>query len=69
MMLDPCVLGWLRDYGWETLSEALRDLAYTSRQCKSPQGGTIPTWPLLEAAKRLEDLEAEVARLNAELSA
>ncbi len=54
---------WLADYEWASLSEALRDVAEQSKHCKSEAGGRIPTWPLIEAAKRLEWLEDELAKL------
>jgi hypothetical protein len=54
-----------RDYECETLPEVLLSVAESSKHCTSEGGGRIPTWPLKEAAARLEALERRVEGLRA----
>ena len=60
------LLQFCRDYECETLSELLLSVAESSKHCTSEGGGRIPTWPLKEAARRLDELERENAALQKE---
>lgn len=58
MMTDAELKRCLNDYECESLPQMLREVAANSRHCTSEAGGRIPTWPLHEAAERLEAIAA-----------
>lgn len=57
-MTDAELKRCLNDYECESLPQMLRDVAALSKHCTSEAGGRIPTWPLHEAAERLEAIAA-----------
>ena len=64
MMTDAELKRCLKDYECESLPQMLRDVAALSKHCTSEAGGRIPTWPLHEAAERLEAMTKCVEALK-----
>jgi hypothetical protein len=64
MMTDAELKRCLNDYECESLPQMLREVAANSMDCTSEAGGRIPTWPLHEAAERLEAMLACVEALE-----
>ena len=67
MMTDAELKRCLNDYECESLPQMLREVAANSKHCTSEAGGRIPTWPLHEAAERLEAIAALPPQVSPDL--